>query len=86
MGLLGLASGGQAKKSPGLLAAAAPLVQKTSYASFSKLCKDFHIRHGAVFQMTDGSFTMSGCTGLDAASAVLSVSSSDFWDGTIGKD
>ena len=86
MGLLSLVSGGQAKKASGLLAAAVPLTQKTSYVSFSKLCRAFHIGHGAVFQITDGSFAMSGCTGLDAESASLSVSSSDFWDGTIGKD
>ena len=86
MGLLSLVSSGQQKKTSGLLAAADPLVQKTSYDSFSDLCGNFHIRHGAVFQITDGSFTMSACTGLDAASAALSVSSSDFWDGTIGKD
>ena len=86
MGLLSLASGGQAKKSPGLLAAAAPLTEKTSYVSFSDLCGTFGIRHGAVFQITDGSFAVSACTGFDAVSASLSVSSSDFWDGTIGKD
>lgn len=86
MGLLSLASGGRAKKSPGLLAAAAPLTEKTPYASFSDLCGTFGIRHGAVFQRVDGSFAMSACTGLDAASAALSVSSSDFWDGTIGTD
>ena len=84
MGLLSLVSGGEAKKTSGLLAAAAPLAQRTSYASFSDLCGAFDIGHGAVFEITDDSFVMSACTGLDAASAALSVSSSDFWDGTIG--
>ncbi|MGI0530655.1 hypothetical protein [Treponema socranskii] len=84
MGLLSLVSGGEAKKTSGLLAAAAPLAQRTSYASFSDLCGAFDIGHGAVFEITDDSFVMSACTGLDAASVALSVSSSDFWDGTIG--
>ena len=86
MGLLSRVSGGQSKKTSGLLSRAAPRMQKPAYASFSDLCRDFGILHGSLFEITDGSFAASACTGLDAQSIALSVSSPDFWNGTIGID
>ena len=86
MGLLSRVSGGQSKKTSGLLSRAAPRMQTPSYVSFSDLCRDFGILHGSLFEITDGSFSASACTGLDAQSIALSVSSSDFWNGTIGVD
>ena len=61
-------------------------MQTPSYVSFSDLCRDFGILHGSLFEITDGSFAASACTGLDAQSIALSVSSPDFWNGTIGVD
>lgn len=84
MGLLSRVSGGQPKKASGLLSRAAPRMQKPSYASFSDLCRNFGVLHGSLFEITDGSFSASACTGLDAQSIALSVSSPDFWNGTIG--
>ena len=86
MGLLNRVSGGQSKKASGLLSRAAPRMQTPSYVSFSDLCRDFGILHGSLFEITDGSFAASACTGLDAQSIALSVSSPDFWNGTIGVD
>ncbi|WP_315326913.1 hypothetical protein [Treponema socranskii] len=86
MGLLSRVSGGQSKKASGLLSRAAPRMQTPSYVSFSDLCRDFGILHGSLFEITDGSFAASACTGLDAQSIALSVSSPDFWNGTIGVD
>ena len=86
MGLLNRVSGGQSKKASGLLSRAAPRMQPPSYVSFSDLCRDFGILHGSLFEITDGSFAASACTGLDAQSIALSVSSPDFWNGTIGVD
>jgi hypothetical protein len=83
MGLLSHISSEESKKT-GLLARTTQLVSKPVFSSFSDFGRKYHIPHCALLSVENGSFVMTHCYGIDARTVAASVSSRNFWDGTIG--
>jgi hypothetical protein len=83
MGLLSHISAEESKKT-GLLAKTSQLAAKPVFSSFSDFGRKYQFSHCALLSVVNGSFVMTHCYGIDARTVAASVSSRDFWDGTIG--
>lgn len=67
----------------GLLARSEQVAEIPRFSSFSDFSSSYGLSHCAVLTVVNGSFVITACTGLDASTISLSVSSPDFWNGTI---
>ena len=67
----------------GLLARSEHVAQIPRFSSFSEFSSAYGLSHCAVLSIINGSFVITACTGLDALTIGLSVSSPDFWNGTL---
>lgn len=85
MGLLNRATAGQ-EKSDGLLLKTNAFSNGQVYNSFFEFCKKYKFAHCAILKYIENNFIISHCIGIDAKSIAASVSSRDFWEGTIGTD
>ncbi len=90
MGLLNrILAGGEAFPPPlpsakkgGLLSRSETVVNARK-SSFRRIAGEYRFPHAALLEMTEGSFVMTKCAGIDAETAAKSVSSKDFWRGTL---
>lgn len=71
-------------KNTGLLAKTSRIVERPVFSSFFDLCNAYSFAHCALLTVVGGVFVITECKGIDAASIASSVSSRDFWNGTIG--
>jgi hypothetical protein len=69
--------------STGLLARSEYVAEVPRFSSFSDFSSSYGLSHCAVLTIVNGSFVITACTGLDASTIGLSVSSPDFWNGTL---
>lgn len=52
---------------------------------FSTFCKKYGFIHAGVFGIVDGMYILIKAAGIDAQSVIHSVSSPDFWNGSVSK-
>lgn len=71
-------------KRTGLLAKTVKIAEMPVFSSFYDLCDAYSFTNCALFTIVNGFFVITACKGIDAASVASSVSSRDFWNGTIG--
>ncbi|MCK9169013.1 MAG: hypothetical protein M0P01_01210 [Treponema sp.] len=71
-------------KNTGLLAKTTKLFESPVSTSFSALCNTYSFLHCALFTNYNDVFIMTQCKGIDAITVASSISSRDYWDGTIG--
>jgi len=83
MGLLSHISAEESKKT-GLLARTSQLAAKPVFSSFSDFGREYQLPHCALLSVVNGSFVITHCYGIDARTVASSVSSRDFWYGTVG--
>ncbi len=81
MGLLEKINSLQAKKSVGLLARAEQMGRKT--LPFSVWADRFALKHAAIFSPYNNFFYISESLDIDARTIALSVSTKDFWNGSL---
>ncbi|MFA6855686.1 MAG: hypothetical protein WCR31_00625 [Treponema sp.] len=71
-------------KNTGLLSKTSKLFERPVFTLFSEICNAYSFSHCALFTNINDVFIMTQCQGIDAKTVASSISSRDFWNGTIG--
>jgi hypothetical protein len=70
-------------KKTGLLAKSSKIFAEPVFESFFELCRKYSFSHSALLTLVNDTFVMTQCVGIDSSTVAASVSSRDFWNGTI---
>jgi hypothetical protein len=71
-------------KNSGLYTKTSEFFERPFFTSFSAFCHAYSFSHCALFTNVNDVFIMTQCEGIDAITVASSISSRDFWNGTIG--